>query len=37
MKLGSINGRNLFFILGFLALAAMAYTIGFDTAYWTIL
>jgi uncharacterized protein (TIRG00374 family) len=30
MKLGSINGRNLFFILGFLALAGMAYTIGFD-------
>jgi len=30
MKLGSINGRNLFFILGFLALAAMGYTIGFD-------
>jgi len=30
MKIGSINGRNLLFIIGFLALVAMCYTIGFD-------
>lgn len=31
MKLKSINGRNLFFIFGFLALAAMGYSIGFNS------
>jgi uncharacterized protein (TIRG00374 family) len=31
MKFATINGRNLFFIIGFLALGAMAWSIGFDT------
>jgi uncharacterized protein (TIRG00374 family) len=30
MKLSTITGRNLFFIIGFLSLAAMAWAIGFN-------
>jgi uncharacterized protein (TIRG00374 family) len=31
MKISTVNGRNLFFLLGFLALVLMAWCIGFDT------